>query len=111
MEKKDIMTVIYNRGTATYRNGKLDFSHGEGGNNHIHCYDETGQETGYIWFDTHVGEGRYGFCDKSALSCSGVFRRFITENYPQGWAKDNDLFDFTEETFAEMMEYVLDTIR
>ena len=46
-----------NRGTATYKNGKIDFSHGEGGNNHIHIFDADGNEIGYLWFDTHIGDG------------------------------------------------------
>lgn len=67
-----------NRGTATYKNGKIDFSHGEGGNNHIHIFDADGNEIGYLWFDTHIGDGmpkrvneKLGFCGTGTSNSLG----------------------------------------
>jgi len=112
MELDKNRTIIMNRGTATYRHGKLDFSHGEGGNNHIYCYDGDGREIGYIWFDTHCDY--YGFCGKSDGSCNGVFREVLQRLYPKQWERSGfgySLFSFTEESFAKMMEEVIAKIR
>lgn len=103
------LDIIYNRGTATYRNGWLDFSRGEGGNNHIYCYNRYGSEIGYIWFDTHCSE--YGFCGKSSPSCNGIFSRALRIIDPVEWMKTDVLFHFTERTFDRMMQYVISQIR
>ena len=112
------MEVIMHRKTATYRNGVLDFSHGEGGNNHIHMRDRNGDELGYIWFDTHVGSGWptkpnqiLGFCGKSDGSCSGSFRDIAMELFPEKWSKSDCLFEFTVEMFNRFWDAVLDRVR
>lgn len=111
--------TIMNRGTATYRNGVLDFTHGEGGNNHIHLLGRDGCEIGYIWFDTHCGTSwpsecstTLGFCGKSNGSCNGRFRDILCEMYPNTW-KDGDryLFKFTSEMFVDFMDRVIESIR
>lgn len=105
----EIVKIIYNRGTATYKHGKLDFSKGEGGNNHIYAYDDKGNEIGYMWFDTHCEYT--GFCGKSSGSCRGVFRDAIMKHYPRTWEKDDSLFQFTDASLKIIMNEVIDRIR
>lgn len=96
--------LVIGRGISTYRNGKLDFTHGEGGNHHIHAFDNTGAEAGYIWFDNHCGY--FGFCGKGTASCNGIFRAVLMGLYPDEWEKPDCLFRFTEEMFNRMMDVV-----
>ena len=111
MNKKRIFSVVLNRGTATYRNGKLDFTYGEGGNHHIHAYDTEGNEIGYIWFDNHC-TGKFGFCGRGVSSCNGVFADALAAVCPDEWGRDDYIFRFyTEEMFNAMMEAVIAAIR
>ncbi|MCM1295025.1 MAG: hypothetical protein NC311_05740 [Muribaculaceae bacterium] len=112
------MDTIMHRKTATYRHGKLDFSKGEGGNNHIFMYDETGNEIGYIWFDTHAGTGWptksdqiLGFCGTGVLSCNGSFRNIATSMFPKKWAECSYRMDFTVDMFVRYWEMILSRIR
>ena len=109
-KKPTWMDIIYHRGRATYRRGYLDFSHGEGGNNHIHAFYNNGLELGYIWFDTHCDY--YGFCGKTLNCCNGEFRVFLQEEFPEEWFDgDKYLFKFTEESFGYLMDYVISYLR
>lgn len=108
-KKPTWMDIIRNRGTATYRNGKIDFSNGEGGNNHIYVYNGDGAEIGYIWFDTHCDY--YGFCGKLKHYCNGIFATILEEDFPTEWHRSDLLFRFTELSFAAMMVQVIDRIR
>ena len=108
-----------NRGTATYKNGKIDFSHGEGGNNHVHIFDADGNEIGYLWFDTHIGDGmpkrvneKLGFCGTGTSNCSGIFRDIIEEWFKYRWTTNGDtLFYFSAGEFVCMMDALLDKLR
>lgn len=117
----DKMHIYYdwmcNRKTATYRNGKIDFSHGEGGNNHIHVFDNEGVEIGYIWFDTHVGCGmptkineKLAFCGKCDSCCRGIFKDIIIEWFKHSWERSDSLFYFTPDMFVRMMEVLVEKL-
>lgn len=107
---KGILNVITNRGTATYRNGMLDFTKGEGGNNHVTLCGP-GDNHGYIWIDTHCYGDTFAFCGKSEGSCNGLFRQLLMELFPGEWEKSDSLFHFTAKTFVQFMDAVLERIR
>lgn len=108
--------AIMNHGTVTYRNGKLDFTHAEGGNLHVHLYNPNGIEIGYIWLDTHIGStpqkltDEICFCGKGQSSCWGLFRMFLEKNKSE-WNRDDCIFRFRVVDFVDLMDKVLEFIR
>lgn len=107
------LKIIMSRGTATYKNGMLDFTHGEGGNNHIHAFRGDDQ-IGYIWLDTHCGYGGskvFAFCGKGKLSVNGLFRSVIQYMFPVKWKNSDSLVEFTAEEFTAFMDAVITELR